>query len=125
MLCENAGNTIEYTRIMGELGFYRLTLCSNVEEAIDAVRGGKTFDYMIYDDFSCSVRSCMELQEMGKSIQHIILLADVTEMCRVSMLHWAWANKVPLLGLLPRPMNIDHLERLMPFHHQVPGIAVC
>ncbi|MHC5352367.1 hypothetical protein [Metapseudomonas furukawaii] len=123
MLCENAGNIIEYTRMMNELGFYSLTLCSHVEEALHAIREGKTFDYMVYDDFDYGVRGCMELKELGRSIQHIILLADVTEMRRGSMLRWAWANKVPLLGLLPRPMNVNQLESLMSFHHQVRGVA--
>lgn len=125
ILCENAGNIIEYTRMMNELGFYSLTLCSSVEEAIGAVREGKAFDYMIYDDFYYGVRSCMELKELGGGVQHIILLADVTEMRRASMLRWAWGNKVPLLGLLPRPMNINQLESLMSFHHQVRGVATC
>lgn len=125
ILCENAGNIIEYTRMMNELGFYSLTLCSNIEGAIDAVSEGKTFDYMIYDDFCYGVRSCVELKALGKAVQHIILLADVTETRRASMLRWAWANKVPLLGVLPRPMNIYQLENLMSFHHRVRGITVC
>ncbi|SDI26939.1 hypothetical protein SAMN05216189_1003206 [Pseudomonas delhiensis] len=123
ILCENAGNIIEYTRMMNVLGFFSLTLCANVKEALSMVREGRSFDYMIYDDFSYGVRGCMEVKELGRRIQHIILLADVTETRRLSMLRWAWVNKVPLLGLLPRPMNIYQLENLMSFHHRVRDIA--
>ncbi|WP_137823308.1 hypothetical protein [Pseudomonas sp. D(2018)] len=122
ILCENAGNIIEYTRIMNELGFFSLTLCTNVKEALSLVREGRSFDYMVYDDFSYGVQGCMELKELGGKIQHIILLADVTEARQLSMLRWAWLNKVPLLGLLPRPINIYQLENLMSFHHRVRDI---
>ncbi|WP_165671623.1 hypothetical protein [Metapseudomonas otitidis] len=79
---------------------------------------------MIYDNFDYDVHSCMELKGLWKGIQHIILLADVTEKQRVSMLRWAWANQIPLLGLLPRPMNINQLDDLMSLHHQVRGVAL-
>lgn len=123
MLCANPEKLVEYTSLMNELGFFHLTLCADVEEAKQNVKRGRKFDYLLYDGFEYGLCNCIDLKILGERVQHIVLLAEITGGLRSAMFRWAWLNQVPLLGLLPRPINASQLESVLSFHHEVRGIA--
>lgn len=113
IICANMGNAIEYTKLMNELGFYRLTLCASIEEAEQEVKNKRRYDYLLYDDFSCDANGCLALSAIRNFFRHIILLANISEAQQMSLLRWAWQQNVPLLGLLPRPLELIQLESMV------------
>jgi len=117
--CERHGTLLEYSRLLNALSFFRVTPCSSLEEAKRLARSAASFDYFVHDGFDGSEKSRNDLLAFKGRIKHIVLIGGVAEDKRAAMFHWAWLNRVPLLDILSKPLNIFRLNDALSFHHEI------
>ena len=119
-----AESYLKYSLELRRLGFSNLKFFSSLGGVLD-FRGVEFFDYLIYELPVGSVLSYTDLKILSLKVQHIILLVDMPDSKKSSVLCWAWRNKIPLLGLVSGFEDFSELEELMSFHHDLSRFGAC
>lgn len=114
ILSKNSSALFIYAGALNNLGFYTLNLCSQVSEVLDLLALGTRFEYLVYDDLAGDVDTyCLQAINQYRAIASIIAIADVNSQQRKSLFLWARDHKVPLQGVLQKPLRQGELRELI------------
>jgi len=114
VLCRNASSLLGFSRTLNDLGYYSVSLCGSIEQLVELLEAGKTYRYLVFDDFKLGV-DAQPLEDIAwyRAIASMIIVADANSTQRQRVFHWARAREIPLLGVLQAPLRIAELGALM------------
>jgi len=117
ILSKNSSSLFVYADALNKLGFYTLSLCNQVSEVMALLDEGRRYEYLLYDALDSEV-DAHSLQAITKyrSVATIIAIADANSRQRQSLLLWAKTHKIPLRGILQKPLRRGELREFIEYY---------
>lgn len=111
VLCRHAGVLLNYSALFNQLGCFNVSLCSNMNEVLKALRHINSADYFLLDDFKVGSVDEHHIKNLnfGGRIKQFLLVGDFIfdDHCRVFT--WARAHHISLLGMIRPPLRTYEL----------------
>jgi len=114
VLCSHPGRLLNYSVLLNRLEFYHLSLCLNLDEVRKALSGRQRYSLFIHDDFRPGPNELMSLKALSQSntFRQFLLVGNYSAEERRGLMQWAWANRVPLLDVLDKPISLAQLREV-------------
>ncbi|MDF3202871.1 hypothetical protein P3C29_29700 [Pseudomonas sp. 1912-s] len=114
VLNRNLSSLFGYAEVLNEMGYYSLSLCTNINEVFDLLKAGENFEYLVYDAFDLSKdANYLEMIAGFCAIFSIVTVSDVNSTQRQSVILWARSYAIPLRGVLQAPLRSAELYELI------------
>lgn len=115
VFCPHLGCLQQYAILLNRLEVYHLSLCSSLEEVDIALASGQRFNLFIFDNFAPASADLATLRRLGAEdvIEQFLLVGNLSEAQKLTMLRWAWVQRVPLLPVLERPFGLLQLRQAL------------
>ncbi|MNJ50189.1 hypothetical protein D3C77_454520 [compost metagenome] len=114
VLNRNLSSLFGYAEALNEMGYYSISLCTNVNEVVDLLKAGEYFEYLVYDAFDLSTdASYLEMIARFCAIFSIVAVSDVNSTQRQNLILWARNYAIPLRGVLQAPLRSAELYELI------------
>ncbi|MBD9512443.1 hypothetical protein IB255_01115 [Pseudomonas sp. PDM22] len=130
VLCSHPGRLLNYSVLLNRLEFYHLSLCLNLDEVRKALSGRQRYSLFIHDDFRPGPNELMSLKALSQSntFRQFLLVGNYSAEERRGLMQWAWANRVPLLDVLDKPISLAQLREVtssMVLYHSEDAQPIC
>lgn len=114
VLCSHPGRLLNYSVLLNRLEFYHLSLCLNLDEVRKALSGRQRYSLFIHDDFRPGPNELMSLKALSQSntFRQFLLVGNYSAEEKRGLMQWAWANRVPLLDVLDKPLSLAQLREV-------------
>ncbi|KJK00654.1 hypothetical protein UB43_14325 [Pseudomonas sp. 21] len=114
VLCSHPGRLLNYSVLLNRLEFYHLSLCLNLDEVRKALSGRQRYSLFIHDDFRPGQSELLSLKALSQSntFRQFLLVGNYSAEERRGLMQWAWANRVPLLDVLDKPISLAQLREV-------------
>ncbi|MDF3866005.1 hypothetical protein P3W53_16105 [Pseudomonas denitrificans (nom. rej.)] len=114
VLCSHPGRLLNYSVLLNRLEFYHLSLCLNLDEVRKALGTRQRYSLFIHDDFRPGPNELMSLKALSRSntFRQFLLVGSYSAEERRGLMQWAWANRVPLLDVLEKPISLAQLREV-------------
>lgn len=114
VLCSHPGRLLNYSALLNRLEFYHLSLCLNLDEVRKALSGRQRYSLFIHDDFRPGPNELMSLKALSQSntFRQFLLVGNYSAEEKRGLMQWAWANRVPLLDVLDKPLSLAQLREV-------------
>lgn len=112
VLCSHPGRLLNYSVLLNRLEFYHLSLCLNLDEVRKALATRQRYGLFIHDDFRPGPSELHSLKVLSRSntFRQFLLVGNYSVEERRGLMQWAWANRVPLLDVLDKPISLAQLR---------------
>ncbi|WP_242439400.1 hypothetical protein [Pseudomonas nitroreducens] len=112
VLCSHPGRLLNYSVLLNRLEFYHLSLCLNLDEVRKALATRQRYGLFIHDDFRPGPSELLSLKALSRSntFRQFLLVGNYSAEERRGLMQWAWANRVPLLDVLDKPISLAQLR---------------
>jgi hypothetical protein len=114
VLCSHPGRLLSYSVLLNRLEFYHLSLCLNLDEVRKALATRQRYSLFIHDDFRPGPNELLSLKALSRSntFRQFLLVGNYSTEEKRGLLQWAWANRVPLLDVLDKPLSLAQLREV-------------
>lgn len=114
VLCSHPGRLLNYSVLLNRLELYHLSLCLNLDEVRKALSGRQRYSLFIHDDFRPGPNELMSLKALSQSntFRQFLLVGNYSAEEKRGLMQWAWANRVPLLDVLDKPLSLAQLREV-------------
>ncbi|MFR0688369.1 hypothetical protein ACLUTX_03170 [Enterobacterales bacterium AE_CKDN230030158-1A_HGKHYDSX7] len=114
VLCSHPGRLLNYSVLLNRLEFYHLSLCLNLDEVRKALSGRQRYSLFIHDDFRPGTSELLSLKALSQSnsFRQFLLVGHYSAEEKRGLFQWAWANRVPLLDVLDKPLSLAQLREV-------------
>ncbi|MCG8905862.1 hypothetical protein [Pseudomonas sp. DP-17] len=112
VLCSHPDRLLNYSVLLNRLEFYHLSLCLNLDEVRKALATRQRYGLFIHDDFRPGPSELHSLKALSRSntFRQFLLVGNYSAEERRGLMQWAWANRVPLLDVLDKPISLAQLR---------------
>ncbi|WP_296285721.1 hypothetical protein [Pseudomonas sp.] len=114
VLCSHPGRLLNYSVLLNRLEFYHLSLCLNLDEVRKALASRQRYSLFIHDDFRPGAGELLSLKALSQSntFRQFLLVGHYSAEEKSGLMQWAWANRVPLLDVLDKPVSLAQLREV-------------
>ncbi|MFJ3049365.1 MULTISPECIES: hypothetical protein [Pseudomonas nitroreducens/multiresinivorans group] len=114
VLCSHPGRLLNYSVLLNRLEFYHLSLCLNLDEVRKALANRQRYSLFIHDDFRPGPSELLSLKALSQSntFRQFLLVGHYSAEEKRGLMQWAWANRVPLLDVLDKPLSLAQLREV-------------
>ncbi|QRY82423.1 hypothetical protein JVX91_14225 [Pseudomonas sp. PDNC002] len=114
VLCSHPGRLLNYSVLLNRLEFYHLSLCLNLDEVRKALSSRQRYSLFIHDDFVPGPSELLSLKSLSQSnaFRQFLLVGNYSAEEKRGLFQWAWANRVPLLDVLDKPISLAQLREV-------------
>ena len=114
VLCSHPGRLLNYSVLLNRLEFYHLSLCLNLDEVRKALATRQRYSLFIHDDFRPGPGELLSLKALSQSntFRQFLLVGHYSAEEKRGLMQWAWANRVPLLDVLDKPLSLAQLREV-------------
>lgn len=114
VLCSHPGRLLNYSVLLNRLEFYHLSLCLNLDEVRKALATRQRYSLFIHDDFRPGPNELLSLKALSRSntFRQFLLVGHYSAEEKRGLMQWAWANRVPLLDVLDKPVSLAQLREV-------------
>ncbi|MBB4866223.1 hypothetical protein HNP46_005128 [Pseudomonas nitritireducens] len=114
VLCSHPGRLLNYSVLLNRLEFYHLSLCLNLDEVRKALSARHRYSLFIHDDFAPGPSELLSLKSLSQSnaFRQFLLVGNYSAEEKRGLMQWAWANRVPLLDVLDKPISLAQLREV-------------
>lgn len=114
VLCSHPGRLLNYSVLLNRLEFYHLSLCLNLDEVRKALSSRQSYALFIHDDFKPGASELLSLKSLSQSnaFRQFLLVGSYSAEEKRGLFQWAWANRVPLLDVLDKPLSLAQLREV-------------
>ncbi|MDN6857430.1 hypothetical protein QO207_12615 [Pseudomonas sp. CAN2814] len=114
VLCSHPGRLLNYSVLLNRLEFYHLSLCLNLDEVRKALSGRQRYSLFIHDDFVPGPNELLSLKSLSQNsaFRQFLLVGNYSAEEKRGLFQWAWANRVPLLDVLDKPLSLAQLREV-------------
>jgi len=112
VVCRHSGVLLNYGIMLNTLGYFNLSLCSNMEEAIRVMECKGEIDFFLLDDFKLGSNDAMDVKNVScyGRVKRFLLVGDFRFDDHCLVFKWAKSNCVSLLGMIRHPIFPAELE---------------
>lgn len=105
---------LERWRMLNDLGFFNVILRNSLEELVEQLEAGETFDVLLFDGFDgCIDSESLRCLAWYNAVESIIISTDVnSQQCR-EILEWWYKRSVSSLRVLQLPVRMEDLRKVM------------
>ncbi|SFB39599.1 hypothetical protein SAMN05216248_105189 [Pseudomonas simiae] len=117
MIGKRFDGLLEFSRQLNDLGIFHMTLRKTSTEIVELLEAGKRFNTLLFDNFEMPRDSyCLRSIACYRTVELIIITADVNFQQRREIHEWAKKRPLPSLQVLPLPVRGEDFKRVMNIH---------
>jgi hypothetical protein len=106
VLCTHAGVSLNYGILLNQLGYFNISLCRSMSDAIKATNYKSGADIFLLDDFKTDHTHKREVKNLCDSglVSNLILVGDFIFDDHNHTFGWARTFGIPLLAMIRHPI---------------------